>query len=264
MPTALNEGAPDESLAYLELLAQVLEDSVLSGQEWEALAELASQYEMSDDDVRASNEAFMLGLATQAVADGRVAREERAALKSVAALLDLPNAMVSAVLKGADAAQSAQLGADLPPLPDDWTLGEPLRVGQRVVLTGECDGQRQRLEEKSKENIRVSSSVSRKTAMLVTDGTFHGGKAAKAAEVGSRIVSPSEYNVMLDHVQPALVESAEEAPSKKSSAALVMTTTTDEPSPTVVRAWALANGYQVGIKGRVAKDVIDAFKVTSR
>lgn len=269
LPAALHEGAPEGSLAYLELLAQALEDGLLSGQEWQALGELASHYEMSDDDVMAANRAFLLGLAAEAAEDGRVAREERAELRSVAALLDLPNSIVQNVLNEADAARSAHLGASLPPLPENWSLGEPLHVGERVVLTGPCAGIRDRLEQKAvAKNMRVSSSVSRKTAMLVTDGSFVGTKADKAVEVGSRIVTPAEFDILLDHVQPAATGEKPKASSTQSvkpRAVLVVTHEfTNEPSPTAVRAWALQNGFQVGVRGRVAKEVIQAFKAANR
>lgn len=72
-------------------------------------------------------------------------------------------------------------------------LGEPLRVGDRVVFTG-CDANlRERPEKRSTSaGLRIMSGVSRTTVMLVTgDPTSEITKARSAAELGSRNVHPA-------------------------------------------------------------------------
>lgn len=45
--------------------------------------------------------------------------------------------------------------------------------------------------------------MSKKTKLLVSDGTTDGGKMAKAREYGTRIVTPEDASVLIDFVQPA-------------------------------------------------------------
>jgi DNA polymerase III subunit epsilon len=51
--------------------------------------------------------------------------------------------------------------------------------------------------------IRVMGSVSRNIVMLVSDGTMDGTKAASAAALGTRVVHPDEFEILLKNVQPA-------------------------------------------------------------
>ena len=74
-----------------------------------------------------------------------------------------------------------------------------------MVFTG-CDPEiRASLESQSKKvGVAISSSVSIKTKILVTDGSYVGNKANDAAKFGTRIVTPEEYKTLLKYVQPAL------------------------------------------------------------
>jgi DNA polymerase-3 subunit epsilon len=42
--------------------------------------------------------------------------------------------------------------------------------------------------------------------MLVSDGSMDGTKAACAAELGTRVVDPDEFEVLLNHLQPVIPE----------------------------------------------------------
>ena len=132
-------------------------------------------------------------------------KDERAELLKVATLLDLPQSLVKEVIGFADDARAARLVADLGPLPAGWTLGDPLRVGDRVVFTG-CDPNlRAALGTRGRQlGVRVMSSVSGKTTMLVSDGTFSGTKAKEAAARAIRVAHPDTYSILLDHLQPPL------------------------------------------------------------
>ena len=188
---ALDEGAPAGALAYLEKLAEVLEDGVLTADEAADLQEVAAVHDLDAGAVTATHRAFVLALAHAALADGKVTRAESDELRVVAALLDVEPDLVRSLLADAEAARHARLSADLGPLPAGWAHGEPLRVGDRVVFTG-CEGAgRDVLEARSTElGVRVLNSVSSKTAMLVTDGTMLGGKHEKATALGVRMVDP--------------------------------------------------------------------------
>lgn len=262
----IEEGAPVGTTAYVEMLFDALEDGDISEAETEALQELVAEFELSTADVQAAHEAFLLALAHRAVDDGRISHDERRELKTVASLLGVADTKVKQVLDRADAARHARLGAGLGPLPEPWPHGEPLRVGDRVAFTGCDETQRLRLEQRAEElGVRVISSVSRLTVMLITDGSFSGGKLAKAQELGTRHVHPDTFDELLQHLQPATTGAAEPvirqvtpaaAESAPADAAL--------PSPSTVRAWALAAGHEVGVRGRLPKHVSDAYAAAHR
>jgi DNA polymerase-3 subunit epsilon len=278
---ALDEGAPTGAVAYLEKLAEVLEDGVLDPAEAAALADVADTYDLADADTAAAHLAFTRALAREAMADGKLTRAERAELAGVALALDVPAAVISGVLADATAHHHAKHGADLSPLPEDWAFGEPLRVGDRIVFTG-CDpDHRSALEQASAAaGVRVMSGVAKTTAMLVTDGSMDGGKARKAAELGTRTVSPETYRLLLDHIQPTaptpakasavakrVIRSAEPAASMTDTpAAGTVATSTGTvagagvgPSPATLRAWGRANGWVLGDRGRLPKELRDAY-----
>lgn len=201
---AADAGASTATISYLEKLAEVLADGVLTQQESADLAGLAEIYEFTEDDVAGANRAFLLALAHEALQDGKVAQAERAELKKLAALLNVEEKHVASMLKRAESECIKRMGVGLSSLPQGWSLGEPLRVGDRIVFTG-CDGlHRSRLEEASElAGVRVIGAVNKRTALLVTDGSFDGTKAAAARELSIRTVSPHIYESLLKNLQPA-------------------------------------------------------------
>jgi DNA polymerase-3 subunit epsilon len=271
---ALDDGAPEGSLPYLELLAEILEDGVLSDDERASLSDLAGLYDLDAAARGAAHRGLILALAHLALDDGKVSRAERAELTAVAALLDVPKAAVTALLDAAEAARHQRLSADLRPLPHDWMMGEPLRVGDKVVFTG-CDDQlRERLEQRAQAlGVRVMSCVNVRTAMLVTDGSFHGGKATDAAALGTRTVTPDVFDTLLRHLQPAARPAAVVVPGQRVQQQATAQPAAHDPlpadpppiaaagraTPAVVRAWARENGYDVGARGRLPAEVFDAY-----
>ncbi|WP_181430143.1 histone-like nucleoid-structuring protein Lsr2 [Curtobacterium sp. MCPF17_018] len=266
----IEEGAPVGTTAYLELLFQALEDGDITASEAEALEELRLEFGLTMGDLAAAHDALLLALAHRALDDGHVSHEERRELKSIASLLGVAETKVKAVLDKADAARHARLSAGLGPLPDPWPHGAPLRVGDRVVFTGCDDTQRDRLERRAEElGVRVLSSVSKLTALLVTDGSFSGGKLAKSLELGTRTVHPDVFEVLLMHLQPAA--SAAKTPRASSPVIVIQPEATRSSSPSTasvspssIRAWAVANGYEVGVRGRLPKQVLDAYEESIR
>lgn len=260
----VDEGAPEGTMAYLETVLDCLEDGELSDTETTQLADLIAAHGLSDAQVAATHRACLLALAHRALDDGHVSHEERAELYSLAELLTVPRSTVMDAIKRADAARTARMSAGLLPLPDGWTHGEPLRVGDRVVFTGCDETQREQLEKRAEElGVRVSGSISRLTAMLVTDGTFAGTKLAKATEVGTRVVHPDVFELLLTHLQPNAVQHARLQISPQSQVASEIPSggqaTADPVSPAQVRAWAALNGYSIGVRGRLPLEVVEAF-----
>ncbi|HTL40543.1 MAG TPA: histone-like nucleoid-structuring protein Lsr2 [Pseudolysinimonas sp.] len=265
----IDEGAPVGSLGYLETLLSALEDGELSTAEAQQLAGLSYAFELNESDVATIHRAFVFALAHRALDDGHVSRLERDELHQLAALVGVAGETVVDLIAQADAARSTRMSSELQPLPDDWAHGEPLRVGDKVVFTG-CDPeQRTRLEKRAERlGVRVVGGVSRQTAMLVTDGGFHGTKAAKASELSVRLVHPDVFDQMLTHLQPAVPQpqpKAREIPRKTTHAerAPVRDMSTQQgargASPSAVRAWAISNGIEVGTRGRLHADVFDAY-----
>ena len=203
--SAVDQGAPAQAATYLELLSRVLEDGTLTDVEARALIETATLYSLTREQVAAAHRAFLLAMAHRAVQDGTVTRDERAALLDMASTLGADTGVISDVLDEAYQDHLAERSAGLRPLPEGWRLGEPLRVGDRVVFTGCDDLERLRLEGAARAaGLRVTSAVSRLTAVLVTDGANpHTTKAVKARSLGTRVVDPHTFARLLDHIQPA-------------------------------------------------------------
>lgn len=265
----VEEGAPEGAVAYLETLVDALEDGEITDEEAGELSDLIGVYELTTDDIRATHRAFILALAHKAVDDGRVSADERAELHALSDALDVSRDAVNDLIAHAEAARVARMSAGLSPLPDGWSFGVPLRVGDKIAFTGCDDRQRQRLEERATRlGVRVMSNVSRLTAMLVTDGTMDGTKLAKALEVGTRIVHPDTFETLLSHLQPALPSQERPRPSTARpysepviprEAAHESPRQKREATPVAVRSWAIANGYAVGVRGRISSDIWDAF-----
>jgi len=205
MSSAAEAGAATNTTAYLELLAQVLEDGVLTEDEAAALADLAGAYSLTRTQVEAAHQGFLLALAHRAVADGTVTRDERRELIATAGHLGLPEKVVKTVLDDARSALDDQRGRLCRPLPPGWPHGEPLRLGDGVAFTGCDDLVRARLEGRARAvGLRVTGSVSGKTAILVTDGSAPStNKSAAARRLGTRIVHPDVFAELIEYVQPA-------------------------------------------------------------
>ncbi|MDF1602256.1 histone-like nucleoid-structuring protein Lsr2 [Nocardioides sp. YIM 152315] len=272
---ALDEGAPPGALAYLEKLAEVLEDGEVTADEAADLEAVADAENLTSADIAAANQAFVLTLAHAALDDGKVTRAERAELQAVSDLLGVNHKILPALLDRAEQARNQRLSASLKDLPSDWSHGEPLRVGDKVVFTGCDEALRNGLEARSEQlGVRIISSVSAKTAMLVTDGTMDGGKAANARRHSTRTEHPTVYAILLEHLQPALARDAKPVPKTaagprprhssdhappESVRPVEAQPNKPDVSPSEVRTWARANGYEVGTRGRLHQDILTAY-----
>ncbi|GAB3803106.1 exonuclease domain-containing protein [Micromonospora zhanjiangensis] len=247
LSATLEEGAPIGATAYLELLAEAFEDGILTSEEAAALASLAKTYSLTREQVEAAHRGFLLALAHKAIEDGTVTRDERQELLGAALVLGYNDGIVRAVLDEARAALTEQRGKTCRPLPDSWVHGEPLHVGDGVAFTGCDELVRARLEGQAKASgLRVTGSVSRRTVVLVTDGSVPDTRKAQAArQFGTRTVEPGIFAELVQYVQPATTVPASRTRSPISPApvqsATINTTVSDSPvSNAVIRAWARA------------------------
>lgn len=264
---ALDEGAPASTLPYLEMLAEALEDGEITTAEAEALNDVAMTLQLGEDEKAAANRSVLLALCHLAFSDGVVSRAEKAELVKVSDLLGLPKVVLTHALDQAEAARHERLSADLQPLPETWSLGEPLRVGDKIAFTG-CDAAlRDRLERRADLlGVRVMNSVSAKTAMLVTDGGFSGTKVEAAAKTGCRVVHPADFETLLQHLQPAIARQPKKTPpqippAQDTDAAPLSADGAYalRADPALVRQWARDNGYAVGTRGRLHQDLFLAY-----
>jgi DNA polymerase-3 subunit epsilon len=269
LSSVLEEGAPTVAAAYVELLAEALEDGVLTDAEAASLAELATTYALTRQQVDTAHRGLLLALAHKAVEDGKITRVERGDLLATAAVLGFPDAVIKAVLDEANTALTAQRSQDCRPLPEAWRHGEPLRIDQRVAFTGGDDIERARLEGRAQAaGLRVTGSVSRQTAVLVTDGVDGQTAKAKAArEIGTRTVTLKIFGEMVAFVQPATSSTTEAAVSPRRSgpvrhrrAAAHAPVDLSSVDPSEIRTWARAQGQPVGERGRLSIDLIAAYR----
>lgn len=272
LSSAVDEGAPAGTAAYLELLAEALEDGVLTVAEAASLAALAEAYSLTRDQVIAGHRGFLLALAHKAIEDGRVTHDERDQLLATAAVLGFPDGVVKAVLDEARNAFATQKARTCKALPPCWPHGDPLRIGDGAAFTGCDDLIRARLEGRAQAaGLRVTGSVSRKTAVLVTDGVNpHTTKAQAARQFNTRVVSPDVFAELVEYVQPA--QGAVSPAVAISGAPVPITPDPGIPasyareraegstaSGPAIRAWAREQGLPVGARGRLPDEVVAAY-----
>jgi DNA polymerase-3 subunit epsilon len=206
LSSAEENGSPAGAMAYLELLAEVFADAVLTEDEAVSVAELAKLYGLTRDQIEAAHRGFLLALAHHAVSDGKVTWAERDELLAVATALSFPTELIRSIVEEARHELARERAKDCLPLPDGWTHGEPLRLGDGVAFTGCDDLERARLEGRAvAAGLRVTGGVSVRTAVLVTDGANpHTVKARAARDLGTRVVEPATFAALVEYVQPAL------------------------------------------------------------
>jgi DNA polymerase-3 subunit epsilon len=242
--------------AYLEKVIEFLSDGEISTEEFSELEAVSIIYELTSQQRDLAHKTLVKALALQALKDESVSVSEREELVSVANALGLSKNAVSDLIKEAKDKRAESLSRHLLALPESWKLGEPLRVGNKVVFTGCEPEQRSSLEKESKKiGITISSKVTSKTNLLITDGSYVGNKANDAKALGVRVVTPDEYELMLKYVQPALLQEDSSKSAKKSSQSGA-----EDLDPSEVRAWAISQGIEVSPKGRIHSDVYELFK----
>ena len=191
--------------SYLEKVIEFLADGVLTDSELQELNSLAAVYSLSESQIQASHISLLTAFAIQALKDESISVTEKDELKSLALSLGVNQKSLTDVIREAKAIRANALSKQTLLLPDNWKLGAPLRVGQKVVFTGCEPNHRAQLESDSKKaGVAISSKVSSKTALLITDGSYEGNKARDARDMGVRVVSPDEYELMLKYIQPTM------------------------------------------------------------
>lgn len=192
------------AMSYLAVLRDVLSDGVITADEKDAMIALANSYGLAELQRRGIHLALLSGLCREALSNGKISRAERVEVAQVAELLGLDDRDVKRTVEEQIAERRVRLSSGLRELPVGWSMGEPLRVDDRVVFTGECEGRRNELEDAAEQaGLQVMGSVSGRTTLLVTSGDIASRKIQAAIKKGTRVVSPKQFGVLLEYIQPA-------------------------------------------------------------
>jgi DNA polymerase III subunit epsilon len=179
--------------AYLAMLDRALLDRQISATEGDDLLELAYELGLRKTEVFALHHSYLRDLARAAWADGVVTGPERHDLSTVAALLGLDDGLVDQVVTEERAATRTAIRFS-------GIGGLVLRPGDKVVLTGEMERDREEITEQAERaGIRVTTGVSRQTRFLVAaDPDSLSGKAKKARELGVPVIAERVFLRALD------------------------------------------------------------------
>jgi DNA polymerase-3 subunit epsilon len=201
----IGDDAPQSELDYVEMLLEALEDLRITPEEIAGLESVAQLGGVDEWRIRELRLAVFQTAVESAWIDGRVSRKEKEQIDLLALMLGLDIADSSEVIYLVENKRKQDLGQKSRSLPSDWSLGDPLRVGDAVVFTGCEESGRQDMEARARSaGLRVVGSVSGKTRVLVSDGTMFGSKLAKAEQLGIRIVTPQDFQSLLDFIQPSI------------------------------------------------------------
>lgn len=190
----LPRGSTGEMDAYLGVLDRILEDRIISPGELADLSALAADLGLTRDTAERANREYLRHISAAAWRDHQVTGTERADFLQVAHLLDVTSSEALAILEDTPAEPRHRSG-----------LTADLRPGDKVVFTGSMNMDRADIEAlATAAGLRVTSSVSGKTALIVAaDPYSHSGKAKLARELGVRMVTEQVFLYMLDHMQAA-------------------------------------------------------------
>lgn len=183
-------------LAYMVLIDRVLEDRVIDQAEEDVLVDAVTNWGLSSAQVTAAHTSYIHNLAASALSDGIVSDLERRDLHLVARLLGQSEATLDAILESAvkQLSKARQV--------TDKQYGSTELVGKSVCFTGQLlstiGGQpisrdvAETLAQKA--GLVIASNVTKKLDLLVVaDPNTQSGKAKKARDYGTRILSDAVF-----------------------------------------------------------------------
>ena len=172
---------------YLNLLDVALEDRKLEVHESDALAEAASELNLSADRVNGIHGAYVANLCALALQDHVVTEAERKDLEAVANLLQVQDwEALLEIPKGQKPKTVASQSSSI-------------QRGMSVCFTGEMEYSRSDIESISRSwGLEVKSGVSKSLDILVmADADSLSGKAKKARQYGTRILAEQVFLRMI-------------------------------------------------------------------
>lgn len=185
---------------YLELLADVMEDGLISAAEYWRLGAIAEVAELSSHRLPELHALYLDAAAKEAAADGKVTSSERNELAQIATVLDLPVPEVGAALDAPKAAEAPSRTRSLDPSGGEATGARfELSPGCRVVFTGAMSRSREEWARAIAEAGFITGSVTKNCAVLVAaDPMSQSGKAKTALKHGIPIVTESEFKAAFE------------------------------------------------------------------
>lgn len=184
---------------YLDMLARVLEDGLISTVEYSRLDAIAEVAHLDADRISALHAQYVAAAWEEALADGTVSESERRELTQIATILDLPAPEFPAApteqrplpfvqrqvekLRGSEAYEAIATG-------EPFTLSP----GARVVFTGTMSRPREAWARALADAGFVTGSVTKNCVVLVAqDPASQSGKAKTARAHGIPIVTEAEF-----------------------------------------------------------------------
>lgn len=191
----LPRGSSGEVDTYLGVLDRVLEDRMVTEHEFVELCALAAELGLTRGAAEHAHRAYLKDLSVAAWQDEVMTDAERADLLAVAQLLGVLADEAVAILEG-------QPDSSVSPIDRSASA---LRCGDRVAFTGDMEMSRTEIETlATRAGLRVTRSVSRKTALVVAaDPYSQSGKARTARERGVRMATEQVFLYLLNHVRPS-------------------------------------------------------------
>lgn len=177
---------PAEHVEYLAMLDRCLIDRHLSEHESRQLVALAGELGIGRESAARLHAEYLEQLSSVAWEDGLLSATEVADLAAVAALLQVPDALLTSALAPRTRASSDAGG-------ETSSAGFVLQPGSTVVLTGDMSRPRAELEAALESaGFRVAAAVSKKVSLVVAaDPDSLSGKARKARDYGIPVVGES-------------------------------------------------------------------------
>lgn len=214
----LDKDATAAELSYGAKLLEVIQDGVISRNEKRALQDLQESMNIKGERADEIHRRLLWALAFEAWHDGVVNRNEQWEVIAIAKDVGLSEADAKSYLRDVENLRKNRIAARTASIPDGIDLGEPIRVGDRVVFTGCYDDGRDEMEDQARRRgLRVTGSVSGRTSLLVTDGTINGIKEREASRLGIRKVNPDQFRTLLYFIQPEVPQDAEQSKSRAKS-----------------------------------------------
>lgn len=182
---------------YLELLAKVLDDGLISRSEHWQLGAMAEVAQIASHELPRLHRTYLDAVVDEAVADGVVTPDEQRQIEQIASLLDLPAPSIAprsssvATSTGAPAAKQRGTGPQqIAATGQQFTLTR----GCRVAFTGTLSVPRDEWAHRAAQAGLLSGSVTKNCVVLVAaDPATQSGKAKTALKHGIPIVTEAEF-----------------------------------------------------------------------
>lgn len=191
-----SSGGPATLQTYLSLLDQVLEDRRVTADESEKLFDLAADLGLSRDQVTAAHSGYVQSLVSVALEDQVLSDFELRDLTAVTRLLSVSDDALQAMIQaGRRQTPKSQSNVNASATSDDVRGRLICFTGQLcATLNGEPIDREFAERTAAERGMVVKSGVSRKLDFLVAaDPDSSSGKAKKAREYGTRILSEAQF-----------------------------------------------------------------------